>query len=260
MTTPVDLAIADLGYTEQPRGSNHTKYGDRFWPGQPSPWCAELVSCNTRDAGGTGPYSASVGYYRNQAAQQGRLTDLNGALAALAAGKCVSVGFEWGHDSWPDHIGWLLGQNPDGSIHTIEGNASGPDGTDEVAYHNRSLAQVAFFCVVDPAAGAGPAIPPPPPAEPPHPAYPDHPTLPSWMFLTYHPNGRPGYTNHGDKVGVFQAAMVQRHGGWWPNYTMHDVDGVIGPVTNDIIGRFQGLVHLKVDYIVGQNTWRAAFA
>lgn len=259
MTTPVDLAIADLGYKEEPPGSNITKYGKRFFPTTPSPWCAEMVSCNTRDSGAAGPYSASVGLYRNQAKQQGRLVSILQALEAIQHGKCVSVGFEWGHDTWPDHIGWLLGLGDGvGTIRTIEGNAPGPDRTDQVAHHQRSTTQVAFYCVVDPASTPSTPLPGTPP--PVAPVYPAKPVLPAWMFLTWHPKDHHAdaahqFTNHGDKVAVLQAFFHALGGGWDPG----PVDGIIGPKTNDIIGRFQEASHLTVDHVVGQATWRAAF-
>lgn len=255
MTTPVDLAIGDLGYTEQPPGSNRTKFGERFFAGKPSPWCAEMVSCQTRDSGAAGPFNASVGFYRNEAAKAGRIITIGQALDAIQHGKCVSVGFEWGHDTWPDHIGWLLGLGDGvGTIRTIEGNAPGPDHTDQIAYHHRPVTNVAFYCLVDPVAFPAAAMPstPPPPLAPVHPG---KPVLPSWMFLTWHPNGRTGWTNHGDKVAVLQSFFRALGGGWDPG----PVDGIIGPKTNDIIGRFQQASHLTVDYVVGQATWRAAF-
>lgn len=255
MTTPTDLAIADLGYHEQPPGSNRTKYGDRFWPGLPSPWCAEMLSCNTKDAGGTGPYSASVGFWRNQARAAGLIVDRAGALAALAQGLNVAVGWEWGKDQWPDHIGWLLGDQA-GHDHTIEGNSPQPNGLgDQVGYHVRPLDQVAFYAVVHPASPeVNPTIPAGP-APAPAPVHPAGPILPPWMVLTMTPRGRPGFTNHGDRVAVLQAFFTHLGGPWDP----HGVDGVIGPRTNDIIGRFQASKGLRVDREVGQATWHAAF-
>lgn len=253
MPTPVELALQDLGYTEQPIGSNRTKYGERFFPGQPSPWCAEMVSCHTRDAGASGPWHASVGFYRAQAAKEERLVDLPTALALIEQGKCISVGFHWDRDTWPDHIGWLLGLGAGvGTIKTIEGNAP-VGGVDKVGFHQRSTSTVAFYCRVDP---VGPVAPPVAvPVTPVAPTYPGKPVLPSWMFLTWKPNGRRGYTNHGDKVGVLQSFFKALGGGWDPG----PVDSVIGPRTNDIIGRFQESSGLRKDYVVGQDTWRAAF-
>lgn len=255
MTSPVDFTIADLSYKEQPPGSNLTKYGDRFFPGQPSPWCAEMISCTTKDAGAHGPWSASVGLYRNQARAEGRIVDLPAALDAIHAGThVVSVGFEWEHDTWPDHIGWLLDLGAGvGTIHTIEGNSPGPDHTDEIAYHQRPTTAVSFYCLVELESGS--AQPAKPVNVPVSPVYPGRPVLGPTMTLAWKPNKVPGRTNHGDKVAVLQAFFHALGGGWDPG----PVDGVIGPRTNDIIGRFQQSSHLQVDHVVGQQTWRAAF-
>lgn len=261
MTTPLDLARADAGYHEQPPGSNRTKFGDRFWPGQPSPWCAEMVSCNTRDAAWVGPWNASVGFYRNIAREMGLLVDLPAALDAIAGGMCVAVGFEWERDTWPDHMGWLLAQPGAQVIATLEGNTPGTPGIlgDEVAYMTRPTSLVAFYAVVKPRAGEL-AQPVAPPITPPAPVHPHGPVLPSWMFLAWHTadakgRKRPGFTNHGDRVGVLQQ-YFNRLGGPW---AVSKVDSILGPETNDRIHRLQRTNRLEEDGIVGQATWRAAF-
>jgi len=40
----IDVELTQLGYTEQPPGSNQTKFGDLFFPGQPAAWCAAFQS------------------------------------------------------------------------------------------------------------------------------------------------------------------------------------------------------------------------
>lgn len=251
--TAVDLAIAALGYTEQPPGSNHTRYGDRFWPGQPSPWCCELVTCCLVDSATPGAFlEASVGRFRNRCAAEHRLVDRAGAQAALDAGRIVAIGFEWEHDSWPDHIGFLLRFTDAEHAYTIEGNAPGPDHTDEVAFHTRPLSAVSFYAVFDPGAGGAPVAVIPTPAPPPAAVHPAYPVLPGWMVLCARPNGRPGFTNHGDQVAVYQARLRQR--GW-----KIGVDGVFGPQTDQITRKFQADKRLAVDGEVGQNTWRAAW-
>jgi peptidoglycan hydrolase-like protein with peptidoglycan-binding domain len=257
MTTPLEAGLADLGYHEQPPGSNRTKYGDRFWPGRPSPWCAEAVSVWTRDTGSQGPWDASVGFYQNKARAMGLHLgrDRAAALDALHQGLTVAVGYEWERDTWPDHIG-LLVADEGGNDRTLEGNSPGADRRlgDAVAYHVRPTNLVAFYSVIHPPSPAAPPAPPgPTPA--PAPAHPAGPVLPAWMVLAWHPNGRPGFTNHGDRVAVLQAYLKGLGGPWDPG----PVDGVIGPRTNDIIGRLQAANHLRVDHEVGQATWHAAF-
>lgn len=255
--TPTDAALADRGYHEQPPGSNRTKYGDRFWPGRPSPWCAEGVSCWTKDTGATGPWNASVGFYEQQARAMGLHLgrDRGAALDAVRQGLTVAVGYEWEHDTWPDHIGLLLGDAGAGNDHTVEGNAPGADRTlgDEVAEHVRPSGLVAFYSIIRPGTPAVSQAPAPPTS--PAPVHPAGPVLPEWMVLTWQPARRAGFTNHGDRVAVLQTMFHMLGGGWDPG----PVDGIIGPRTNDIIGRFQANKGLKVDHEVGQQTWHAAF-
>lgn len=257
MPTPFELAVGDLNYHETPPGSNRTKYGERFFPGRPSPWCAEAASCWTRDAGARGPWNASVGFYELAAHTMGLHLgkDLGAALDALRAGDTVAVGFEWERDTWPDHMGFLAGPGPDGGhVRTLEGN-SPVDGSlgDAVGYHVRPTSLVAFYSRIVPGAPSSPVALPPPSS--PAPVHPAGPVLPPWMVLTWHPNKRAGFTNHGDRVGDFQAFLRRLGGPWDPG----KVDGIIGPATNDLIGRFQDANHLRRDYEVGQQTWRAAF-
>lgn len=253
MNSPVALTIADLGYREEPPGSNRTKFGERFFPGQASPWCAEMISCHTRDAGARGPWNASVQLWMVQARKMALLVPLDQGLDAVAMGHTVAVGFEWSKDTWADHIAWLLGSPASGTIKTIDGNAPIPGGLgDGIGYHVRPTNLIAFCAILPDVAGVVLSPPDPLPLAP---AHPTGPVLPAFMVLTWQTKKRPGFTNHGDKVGVLQSFFKNLGGGWDPG----PVDGIIGPRTNDIIGRFQRSKGLVEDHEVGQRTWHAAF-
>ncbi len=90
----------------------------------PGPWCAYFVSWLAREAGAPiGAGGNGTGYVPTLEAwgrQEGRYVDA--AAARPSPGDIVI--FDWGRDGTPDHTGIVERVDPDGRVHTIEGNAS----------------------------------------------------------------------------------------------------------------------------------------
>lgn len=117
------------GVAEQPPGSNDGprigEYRTATAGAGVGPWCAYFVSWLAKGAGTpvgeAGQGFGSVDALRGWAERTGRTT------AAPAPGELIV---------WDEHIGLVTGVDPDGTIHTIEGNSSdkvsartyGPDG------------------------------------------------------------------------------------------------------------------------------------
>ena len=136
----INVELTQLGYTEQPRGSNRTKFGDVFFPGDPALWCAAFQSWALDQIGFQWPTDArypgkgdpSVGFLKVLAQKHGWWQPAGPQRGDL-------VCFEWEEDAWPDHVGIVEHVLDANTISTIEGNSPGPDHTDEVARHPRRL-------------------------------------------------------------------------------------------------------------------------
>ncbi|WP_354699829.1 endolysin [Paraconexibacter sp. AEG42_29] len=115
----VALAQGELaaGIAEQPPGSNDSpriaQYRTATTPGGVGPWCAYFVSWLANQAGvpvgEAGQGFANVDALAAWAQRTGRATQ------TPAPGELIV---------WDEHIGLVTGVDPDGSIHTIEGNSS----------------------------------------------------------------------------------------------------------------------------------------
>jgi hypothetical protein len=90
----------------------------------PGPWCAYFVSWLAREAGAPiGAGGNGTGYVPTLQAwgkQEGRFY----AHGSQPASPGDIVIFDWGNDGTPDHTGIVERVDPDGRVHTIEGNAS----------------------------------------------------------------------------------------------------------------------------------------
>ncbi|MCW3013919.1 MAG: hypothetical protein JWO02_1011 [Solirubrobacterales bacterium] len=131
----IAIAQAELGQTEQPPGSNDSpriaEYRRATAGGGVGPWCSYFVSWLAAAAGApvgeAGQGFASVDALRGWGERTGRTS------ATPAPGELIV---------WDEHIGLVTGVDPDGSIHTIEGNSSeavsartyGPDGGGALTY------------------------------------------------------------------------------------------------------------------------------
>jgi hypothetical protein len=90
----------------------------------PGPWCAYFVSWLAREAGAPiGAGGNGTGYVPTLQAwgkQENRFVEHGSGRAN--PGDIVI--FDWGGDGVPDHTGIVERVDPDGRVHTIEGNAS----------------------------------------------------------------------------------------------------------------------------------------
>jgi hypothetical protein len=119
----LDIARHELGETEHPRGSNHTKYGT--WWGAQDVWCAMFVSWCFDKAGlplgprhGSGP----TGFALTTTGAQW-FKDRDSWSSMPRAGVVVFFNMP-GRRNGIDHVGIVESVAADGTIHTIEGNSS----------------------------------------------------------------------------------------------------------------------------------------
>lgn len=124
VTRALELAVADLGITEQPHGSNRGERVDEYLRSvglDPEagayPWCAAFVSFHIQAA--ANELSWPLTFKRSASCQ--RMVELNYrvALAAPIDG-CVFVHLNPDHTG---HTGFVTEARPDGSIATLEGNS-----------------------------------------------------------------------------------------------------------------------------------------
>lgn len=138
----VDMARREIGVAESPPGSND---GERIsmyrsataGANSPGPWCAYFVSWLCKEAGapigaggaGTGYVPTLESWGKNTGRYfSGRLPQ-PGDIAIFNFGGGIS-----------DHTGIVESVDPDGTIHTIEGNSS-----DRVSQRKYSLGQIKGF-------------------------------------------------------------------------------------------------------------------
>ncbi|WP_372790107.1 CHAP domain-containing protein [Paraconexibacter sp.] len=121
----VALAVGELGVTEHPPGSNdgsriaQYRSAMRGAPGV-GPWCAYFTSWVAQQAGTplgeSGQGFASVDAVYAWAQRTGRaVPNSSGAPATPNPGDLIV---------WDEHIGVVESVDPDGTVHTIEGNSS----------------------------------------------------------------------------------------------------------------------------------------
>jgi len=119
------IAAAELGVTEQPPGSNDSpriaqyRSAMRGAPGV-GPWCAYFTSWVAQQAGTplgeSGQGFASVDAVYAWAQRTGRaVPNTTGVPARPNPGDLIV---------WDEHIGVVESVDPDGKVHTIEGNSS----------------------------------------------------------------------------------------------------------------------------------------
>jgi hypothetical protein len=121
----VALAAAELGVTEAPPGSNDSPRIAQYrqaMQGNPGvgPWCAYFVSWVSQQAGAplgeVGQGFASVDAVYAWAQRTGRAIPNSPAAPATPQAGDLIV--------WDEHIGVVESVDPDGTVHTIEGNSS----------------------------------------------------------------------------------------------------------------------------------------
>ena len=149
----LEIARADLGYTENPPGSNRVKYWDAYDPKmQGQPWC---VSCQwdwfnragERMAFFGGGKTASCSVLLRWYDEQG----LTVPVSEVQVGDIVLLNFHGGKD--PEHCGLVVKTYGD-AIFVIEGNTSpGLEGSQNnggcVALKQRNPSQIVAVLIFD---------------------------------------------------------------------------------------------------------------
>lgn len=116
-----EVALQEVGITEMPPNSNHTKYGAWFGVDGVA-WCAMFVSWVYANAGfPLGNIGYSKGYCGCQTAYNhfkstGELT--------LAPKEGDIVLFDWNGDGRFDHTGIFIRDNGNGTFDSVEGNTA----------------------------------------------------------------------------------------------------------------------------------------
>ena len=117
----IEIARGELGYTENPPGSNSTKYGRTFaWDGVP--WCVIFLWWCFREAGESeafygGEKTASCGMLLRWYQAQGQMY----AAAQAQDGDIALLNFHGGQE--PEHCGLVVDREK-GWYRTVEGNTS----------------------------------------------------------------------------------------------------------------------------------------
>ncbi len=150
----LDLARADLGYTESPPGSNMTKYGEAYGMNG-VPWCVEALWFWFNEAGERmaffgGGKTASCSMLLRWYKEQGLTVD----IPAIKAGDIVLLNFHGGQD--PEHCGLVTAIDRVAAtgrllqVQTIEGNTSPSDGSQSnggaVCEKTRYPSQIVAVC------------------------------------------------------------------------------------------------------------------
>lgn len=152
MTKVLELARADLGYTENPPGSNRTKYGEAYGMNG-VPWCVESLWYWFNEAGErmaffggrkTASCSILLRWYRGQG--------LTVPVEEVQAGDIVILNFHGKPE--PEHCGLVVeARGRNAYLKTIEGNTTpgiGMEGSQDnggcVAEKFRSYSQIVGVC------------------------------------------------------------------------------------------------------------------
>ena len=155
----IEVARADLGYTENPPGSNRVKYWDAYDPKmQGQPWCVCFLWWVFQQAGERmaffgGGKTASCSVLLRWYKEQG----LTVPVSEVQVGDIVLMNFHSGKD--PEHCGlvveapsvWVGDNEPAMFYKTIEGNTTpGEEGSQEnggcVALKHRFPSQIVAVC------------------------------------------------------------------------------------------------------------------
>ena len=151
----IELARADLGYTEDPPGSNRVKYWNIFPPAfQGQPWCVAFLAwvfdrAGERMAFFGGGLTASCGTLLRWYREQGLIV----LVSEVQVGDIVLLNFNGGMD--PEHCGLVTEVNRWAvtrdlmQIQTIEGNTSvngSQDNGGMVAEKTRYPSQIVAVC------------------------------------------------------------------------------------------------------------------
>ena len=162
----IELARADLGYTESPPNSNNTKFGAAYGL-QGQPWCLIFLWWLFREAGESaaffgGAKTASCGTLLRWYREQGQTVP----VSEVQPGDIVILNFHGTKDM--EHCGLVVDVPASGAyVETIEGNTSpGREGSQDnggcVALKTRLPSQIVAVCRPEYKETPPPAAPEPP--------------------------------------------------------------------------------------------------
>ena len=243
-STVINLAKTYVGTKENPANSNNVifnthYYGrevyDGLW-GTTFPWCVTFVWDIFRMAG-----AASLFYYGKKTAgcwavqswaqDQKLIVDkTKGQLGDL-------VLFDWNYNKQPDHIGFIISKNADGSYQTIEGNTSVSNNSNggEVQIRTRTLPTI--MMVIRPKYEAEAVVPTP------------QPTTGGTTKVDL-PILKKGSNNK----SVHAAMVLMKDKGYYP-YTIPSWDNVFGSKMEAGLLKMQREHNLGADGILGKASW-----
>lgn len=119
--TVVEIAKKEIGYTENPKNSNKTKYGEWFGLDGVA-WCAMFVSWVYFHAGKQLP---NIGFSKGFAGCQTAVAYFKkNSMITLTPTEGDIVFFDWNDDGRYDHVGIFVKRIDGDYFETIEGNTS----------------------------------------------------------------------------------------------------------------------------------------
>ena len=235
MTAADVMHVAEswIGAHEDPLGSNNvlfnTDYYGRPVYGPDYPWCCAFVwDCfRMADASDLFYYGQRTAYCPT-VAQWAYSEGLDVPYEDASYGDLVL--FDWDQDGVADHIGFVIGLNDDGSLHTLEGNTSDADHSNGGYVLERTRYKESVCMIVRIQYDEGSS---------------------NYMFEVS--QVKLGDVNN--DVNLMQ--RILRGGGYINREAKRpiEIDGVFGPATESALMYFQESNRLTVDGICGPATW-----
>ncbi len=211
-------ARKELGYVENPKGSNKTKFGKQYGMDGVA-WCLIFLWCCFQNTKGAGKLIPKTGYtptLADWARAQGKWG------TSPRAGALALFDFPGDGVNRISHVGIVEAINKDGSIITIEGNTDEAGGRTggKVMRKTRKTGVVGYY----------------------YPAYDGPSTTNTPAPVAKYPTLKTGSTGT-------HVALIQRFLGLLP------ADGIFGPKTKAEVERYQRMQGLTADGVVGPATW-----
>lgn len=154
ITDELNRAVAEVGYTESPAGSNRNKFS-AFWRRPPEPWCADFACWTFMPDVDLTKFCDNTSYTPNL---HGDLAALGWSVNANAAQPGDLVFFNW-DGKRIDHVGRVRSASP-GVLHTIEGNTGGASQSNGgcVMTKDRAINRTVAALIRVPVPGSAPAV------------------------------------------------------------------------------------------------------
>lgn len=127
----IRVAMAQVGFKEGP--NNDTPFGRAYGKAVGQDWnhqayCAMLATWCFAEAGHPLPEMQAPGFSGFASAHIGLQYCRKHKLTVLLPERGDLVFFDWNTDGHIDHVGIVLGVNPDGTVAVFEGNVGKPQG------------------------------------------------------------------------------------------------------------------------------------